>query len=77
MLKKKCIDPVFVKVMKDEIVLLTCLFVIINGDDSKANYDKSYTFVINNDGEFKGSLQIHCIVSRKMFTEVKSHQDKM
>jgi len=75
---KECIDPVFVKELEYEIARLTRVAVIMNDDDSKANYDRIHAFIANVVGCSKGLDKKVCIVHGRTLKEAKFHvQTKM
>jgi len=75
---KECLDPVFVKELEYEIARLTRRAVIMNDDDSKANYDRIHAFVANVVGQSKGLNKKVCIVHGRTLKEAKFHvQTKM
>ena len=58
---KECLDPVFVKELQYEIAHFIRLAVIMNDDDSKANYDWIHAFIANVVGRSKGlNKGVHC-----------------
>jgi len=75
---KECLDPVFVKELEYEIARLTRLAVIMNDDDSKANYDRIHAFVANVVVHSKCLDKKVCIVHGRTLKEAKFHvQTKM
>jgi len=75
---KECLDPVFVKELEYEIARLTCRAVIMNDDNSKANYNRIHAFVANVVGHSKGLNKKVCIVHGRTLKEAKCHvQTKM
>jgi len=70
---KECVDPVFFKELEYEIARLICMAVIMNDDDSKANYDRIHAFIANVVGRSKGLHKKVCIVHGRTLKEAKYH----